>query len=63
MAAAQTKAYTWTDLDCRQSRIAVWSGLKCRAINVVTTERDIGAFRQRTAFGSGRDGYYVHMFL
>jgi hypothetical protein len=38
MAAAQTKAYTWTDVDCRQSRIAVWSGLKCRATNVVTTE-------------------------
>jgi hypothetical protein len=63
MAAAQTKAYTWTDVDCRQSRIAVWSGLKCRATNVVTTEGDIGAFRQWTAFGSGRDGYYVHMFL
>src|SRR5215216_7810092 len=62
-AAAQAKSYTWADVDCRQSRIAAWSGLKCRATNVVTNEGNIGVFRQWSAFGFGPDGYYVHMFL
>jgi hypothetical protein len=60
---AQTRQYTWEDIDCRQSRIAAWSGLKCRATNVVTNEGNIGVFRQWTTFGSGQNGYYVHMFL
>ena len=62
-ASTQTPSYTWADVDCRQSRIVAWSGLKCRATNVVTGDGNIGAFRQWTAFGTGRDGYYVHMFL
>jgi hypothetical protein len=62
-ASTQTKTYTWSDIDCRQSRIAAWPGLKCRATNVVSSEGNIGAFRRWTAFGTGRDGYYVHMFL
>jgi hypothetical protein len=33
-----------------------------RATNVVTGDGNIGAFRQWTVFGTGRDGYYVHMF-
>jgi hypothetical protein len=37
--------------------------LKCRATNIVTNEGNIGVFRQWSAFGTGRDGYYVHMFL
>jgi hypothetical protein len=61
--AAQTKQYVWSDIDCRQSRIAVWAGLKCRATNVVTSEGNIGLFRQWAAFGTSRDGYYVQMFL
>lgn len=60
---AQTRQYTWADIDCRQSRIAAWTGLKCRATNVVATEGNIGAFRQWAAFGTSRDGYYVHLFL
>ena len=62
---ASTKApsYSWADIDCRQSRIVAWSGLKCRATNVVTGDGNIGVFRQWTAFGKARDGYYVHMFL
>lgn len=62
-ASTQTTSYTWADIDCRQSRIVAWSGLNCRATNVVTTDGNIGVFRQWTAFGTGRDGYYVHMFL
>lgn len=64
-APASTKApsYSWSDIDCRQSRIAAWSGLRCRATNIVTGEGNIGVFRQWSAFGTGRDGYYVHMFL
>ena len=60
---AQTKQYVWSDIDCRQSRIAVWAGLKCRATNVVTSEGNVGVFRQWAAFGTSRDGYYVQMFL
>jgi hypothetical protein len=63
MAAAQTRQYIWSDIDCRQSRIAAWPGLKCRATNVVTSEGNIGVFRQWAAFGTSRDGYYVHLFL
>src|SRR3954453_8127918 len=63
MVAAQTRQYSWSDIDCRQSRIAAWSGLKCRATNVVTSEGNIGVFRQWAAFGTSRDGYYAHVFL
>ena len=63
MAAAQTRQYIWSDIDCRQSRIAAWPGLKCRATNVVTSEGNIGVFRQWAAFGTSRDGYYAHLFL
>ena len=62
-AAAQARQYIWSDIDCRQSRIAAWPGLKCRATNVVTGEGNIGAFRQWAAFGTSRDGYYAHLFL
>lgn len=62
-ASAQTRQYSWEDIDCRQSRIVAWSGLKCRATNVVTNEGNIGVFRQWTTFGSGRNGYYAHIFL
>ena len=60
---AQQRRYAWSDIDCRQSRLAAWSGLKCRATNVVTNEGNVGAFRQWAAFGSGRGGYYAHLFL
>ena len=63
MAAAQTRQYIWSDIDCRQSRIAAWPGLKCRATNVVTSDGNIGVFRQWAAFGTSRDGYYAHLFL
>lgn len=62
-ASTRTPSYAWADVDCRQSRIVAWSGLKCRATNVVTGDGNIGAFRQWTTFGTGRDGYYVHIFL
>jgi hypothetical protein len=62
-AATQVKQYVWADMDCRQSRIAAWPGLKCRATNIVASEGNIGAFRQWAAFGTSRDGYYVHMFV
>ncbi len=62
-AIGETQRYTWNDIDCRQSRIVAWAGLKCRATNVVTSEGNIGAFRQWAAFGTNRDGYYVHMFF
>jgi hypothetical protein len=62
-AGSEPQRYSWQDVDCRQSRIVAWSGLKCRATNVVTSEGNIGAFRQWSAFGTNRDGYYVHMFL
>jgi hypothetical protein len=63
IAAAQARQYIWSDIDCRQSRIAAWPGLKCRATNVVTSEGNIGVFRQWAAFGTSRDGYYAHLFL
>lgn len=62
-ALGETQRYTWKDIDCRQSRIVAWTGLKCRATNVVTSEGNIGAFRQWSAFGTNRDGYYVHVFF
>jgi hypothetical protein len=62
-ASAQTQRYDWADIDCRQSRIAAWSGMKCRATNVVTSEGNIGAFRQWAAFGTGPDRYYAHLFV
>jgi hypothetical protein len=62
-AAGQAKQYSWSDTDCRSSRIAAWQGLKCRATNVVTGEGNIGVFRQWAAFGTGWDGYYVHIFV
>jgi hypothetical protein len=62
-ASGQAKQYSWSDIDCRQSRISAWQGLKCRATNVVTGEGNIGVFRQWAAFGTDRDGYYVHMFV
>jgi hypothetical protein len=62
-ASTQTPSYVWEDIACRQSRIVAWPGLKCRATNVVTNDSNIGVFRQWAAFGAGRDGYYVHMFL
>ena len=63
MVAAQTRQYIWSDIDCRQSRIAAWAGLKCRATNDMTSEGNIGVFRQWAAFGTSRDGYYAHIFL
>jgi len=63
MASAQSRTYSWKDIDCRQSRIAAWPGLTCRATNVVTTEGNIGVFRQWSAFGTTRERFYVHMFL
>jgi hypothetical protein len=62
-ASSQSKSYTWSDIDCGESRIVAWRGLKCRATNVVTNESRIGAFRQWAAFGWGPNGYYVHVFL
>ncbi len=62
-AAAQSRQYAWSDIDCRQSRIAAWPGLKCRATNVVTSEGNVGVFRQWAAFGTSREGYYAHLFL
>lgn len=62
-ASTQTPSYTWTDVDCSKSRIVAWSGLKCRGTNVVTSDGNIGSFRQWAAFGTGPDGYYVHMFV
>ena len=62
-ASTQTTTYSWSDVDCRQSRIAAWPGLKCRATNTVTSDGNIGGFRRWAAFGTGRDGYYVQMFL
>ena len=62
-ATAQVRQYTWSDIDCRQSRIVAWPGLKCRATNVVTGEGNIGVFRQWAGIGTSRDGYYAHLFL
>jgi hypothetical protein len=60
-ASAQT-TYSWSDIDCKQSRIASWPGLKCKATNVVTTEGNVGAFRRWSAFGTTSEGY-IHIFL
>ena len=60
-ASAQT-TYSWSDIDCKQSRIASWPGLKCKATNVVTTEGNIGSFRRWSAFGTTNEGY-IHIFL
>ena len=62
-AIGETPRYIWKDIDCRQSRLVAWTDLKCRTTNVVTSEGNIGAFRQWAAFGTNRDGYYVHMFF
>jgi hypothetical protein len=59
---AQTRTYTWTDIDCRQSRIAAPQDVKCRATNVVTNEGNVGVFRQWAAFGNTPQGYQ-HIFL
>jgi hypothetical protein len=60
-ASAQT-TYSWSDIDCKQSRITSWPGLKCKATNVVTTEGNVGAFRRWSAFGTTSEGY-IHIFL
>ena len=56
------KTYTWSDIDCGQSRITPWPGLKCRTTNVVTTEGNIGAYRRWSVFGTTSEGY-VQLFL
>jgi hypothetical protein len=61
-ASATTMTYKWSDIDCRQSRIATWPGLKCETTNVVTTEGNIGAFRKWSTYGVSSEGY-VHVFL
>jgi len=60
-APAQT-TYNWSDIDCRQSRIAPWPGLRCKTTNVVTTEGNIGAFRRWSAYGTTSEGY-IHILL
>ena len=63
MATAQTnKTYSWADIDCRQSRLATWPGLRCKATNVVTTEGNIGSFRRWSAYGTTSEGY-IHIYL
>ena len=62
LASAQSKTYSWVEIDCRQSRIVAWQGLKCRSTNVVTSEGNIGVFRQWAVFGTSLDGYF-HIFL
>jgi hypothetical protein len=54
MAAAQTRQYIWSDIDCRQSRIAAWPGLKCRATNVVTSADETTADFVREIFEYGK---------
>ena len=61
--AAQGRQYVWSDMDCRQSRLVAWPGLKCRATNVMTADGNIGVFRQWSAFGTSRDGYYAQFFF
>jgi len=58
--AAET--YQWSEIDCSQSRIAYWPGLKCKATNVVTTEGNVGAYRRWSAYGTTSEGYF-HLFL
>src|SRR5437868_10707811 len=60
-APAQT-TYNWSDIDCRQSRIAPWPGVKCKTTNVVTTEGNVGSFRRWSAYGTTSEGY-IHIFL
>lgn len=60
-ASAQQTTYDWSNIDCRQSRIAAWPGLKCKATNVVTTEGNVGAFRRWSAYGTTSEGY-IHIF-
>ena len=61
-ASATTMTYKWSDIDCGQSHIATWPGLKCETTNVVTTEGNIGAFRKWSTYGVTGEGY-VHVFL
>jgi hypothetical protein len=61
-AMAAQPSYQWSDIDCAQSRIAAWPGLRCRTTNVVTTEGNIGAYRRWSAFGTTSEGY-VQIFL
>jgi len=61
-AASPQRSYTWSDIDCSQSRIAAWPGLKCRSTNVVTSESNVGSFRQWAAFGTTREGC-VQLFV
>jgi len=56
-APAQTTTYKWSDIDCGQSRIASWPGLKCEATNVVTAEGNVGSFRQLSTYGHTSEGY------
>jgi hypothetical protein len=60
-AQAQT-TYKWSDIDCRQSRIESWPGLRCKTTNVVTTEGNVGAYRRWSAHGTTSEGYF-HIFL
>src|SRR5437764_2090981 len=60
-APAQTN-YNWSDIDCRQSHIASWPGLRCKATNVVTTDGNVGAYRRWSAYGTTSEGYF-HIFL
>ena len=59
--AAET-TYKWSDIDCRQSRIASWPGLRCKTTNVVTTEGNVGAYRKWSSYGTTSEGYF-HLFL
>jgi hypothetical protein len=61
-APAQTTTYNWSDVDCRQSRLAYWPGVKCKTTNVVTTEGNVGSFRRWSAYGTTSEGY-IHIFL
>jgi len=60
-APAQT-TYKWSDIDCGQSRIASWPGLKCEATNVVTAEGNVGSFRRWSTYGHTSEGY-IQIFL
>ena len=61
-ALAQATTYKWSEIDCGQSRIAPWPGLRCKTTNVVTTEGNIGAYRQWSAYGTTSEGY-IHIFV
>lgn len=60
-APAQT-TYKWSDIDCRQSPIPYWPGLRCKTTNVVTSEGNIGTFRRWSAYGTTSEGY-IHLFV